>query len=82
MIERLKRLVKAQQQPAEADYEPIRDDGLDEQESAEEEEREVKVPFSWTEYFVFLLLGVAMLWAWYAPSACTVVGEALPNRFQ
>lgn len=22
------------------------------------------VPFSWLEYLVFLLLGVAMLWAW------------------
>lgn len=22
------------------------------------------VPFSWLEYFVFMLLGVAMLWAW------------------
>jgi solute carrier family 29 (equilibrative nucleoside transporter), member 1/2/3 len=22
------------------------------------------VPFSWLEYMVFLLLGVAMLWAW------------------
>jgi hypothetical protein len=22
-------------------------------------------PFSWLEYSVFLLLGVAMLWAWY-----------------
>ena len=23
-----------------------------------------EVPFSWLEYLVFLLLGVAMLWAW------------------
>jgi len=22
------------------------------------------VPFSWLEYLIFLLLGIAMLWAW------------------
>lgn len=25
----------------------------------------LKKPFSWHDYTVFLLLGVAMLWAWY-----------------
>lgn len=24
-----------------------------------------EVPFSWVEYSIFVLLGVAMLWAWY-----------------
>jgi hypothetical protein len=24
-----------------------------------------EAPFSWTHYAVFMLLGVAMLWAWY-----------------
>jgi equilibrative nucleoside transporter 1/2/3 len=24
-------------------------------------------PFSWFEYSIFLLLGIAMLWAWYVP---------------
>jgi solute carrier family 29 (equilibrative nucleoside transporter), member 1/2/3 len=24
-----------------------------------------ETPFSWIEYFIFTLLGVAMLWAWY-----------------
>lgn len=27
-------------------------------------ENMVEAPFSWLEYSVFLLLGVAMLWAW------------------
>ena len=65
MMERLKRLVKAQQ-PPEADYEPIPNDGLHGSD-ASEEEQEVKTPFSWVEYSVFFLLGVAMLWAWWAP---------------
>jgi equilibrative nucleoside transporter 1/2/3 len=26
-------------------------------------------PFSWFEYCIFLLLGIAMLWAWYVPSS-------------
>lgn len=25
-------------------------------------------PFSWLEYFIFLLLGLSGLWAWYMPS--------------
>jgi equilibrative nucleoside transporter 1/2/3 len=29
-----------------------------------------EAPFSWLEYSVFLLLGVAMLWAWYASKSC------------
>lgn len=36
-----------------------------------------EVPFSWVEYSIFALLGVAMLWAWYAP-ACPV---PLPRHF-
>lgn len=28
-------------------------------------EAHLEAPFSWTHYLVFLLLGVAMLWAWY-----------------
>jgi hypothetical protein len=24
-----------------------------------------EIPFSWVEYAIFVLLGVAMLWAWY-----------------
>ena len=27
---------------------------------------ESDVPFSWFEYSVFAIIGVAMLWAWYA----------------
>ena len=26
---------------------------------------EEEVPFSWFEYAIFVLLGMAMLWAWY-----------------
>jgi equilibrative nucleoside transporter 1/2/3 len=29
-----------------------------------DEDRSIKKRFSWTEYSVFLALGVAMLWAW------------------
>lgn len=35
-------------------------------------EDEHDVPFSWLEYAVFMLLGVAMLWAWFVlPSPTT-----------
>ena len=31
----------------------------------DEDDTVLKKPFSWHDYAVFLLLGVAMLWAWY-----------------
>ncbi|KAF8859007.1 nucleoside transporter-like protein family [Acephala macrosclerotiorum] len=46
----------------------IIDDTLEDVSDDEDEEGEggdsPKVEFSWLEYFVFMLLGVAMLWAW------------------
>jgi solute carrier family 29 (equilibrative nucleoside transporter), member 1/2/3 len=36
-----------------------------EDEEEEEDDGALKKPFSWHDYTVFLLLGVAMLWAWY-----------------
>ncbi|ROW17778.1 hypothetical protein VPNG_00888 [Cytospora leucostoma] len=45
------------------EYEPLRtsgDDVRDEEAAADEGE----TPFSWFEYSIFVLIGVAMLWAW------------------
>lgn len=30
-------------------------------------------PFSWLEYSIFLLLGIAMLWAWWVVSLCLLM---------
>ena len=62
MMERVTRFLK-RQQPAEAEYEPIHNDSLD-ADHVSVDERLSKVPFSWIEYIIFLLLGVSMLWAW------------------
>lgn len=43
-------------------YEPL--DGGSERPDGERIEASGSQPFSWTDYSVFLLLGVAMLWAW------------------
>lgn len=43
-------------------YEPL-DDGTD---TAENQHRKHTQRFSWLEYGIFLLLGISMLWAWYA----------------
>ena len=51
-----------------ADYEPVRTDGTEELGSSVYEQDE-KASFSWTEYAIFMLLGVSMLWAWYVPPA-------------
>lgn len=45
------------------EYEPLTDDS-----STSEEEGETckdQAAFSWIEYSIFVLIGVAMLWAWY-----------------
>jgi equilibrative nucleoside transporter 1/2/3 len=55
----------AQPAPAESEYEPL---NASEEPTALEGstvlEGQDEVPFSWTEYGIFTLLGVAMLWAW------------------
>lgn len=46
------------------EYEPLADDSS----LTLEEEGEIyedQAPFSWIEYAIFVLIGVAMLWAWY-----------------
>jgi equilibrative nucleoside transporter 1/2/3 len=32
-----------------------------------------EIPFSWIEYTIFGFLGMAMLWAWYAPHPRRVI---------
>jgi hypothetical protein len=46
-------------------YQPV-DIGERDSIDAEPEIEFVKDDFSWLEYTIFLLLGIAMLWAWYA----------------
>ena len=48
----------------EGEYEPLAGDPdvLDEPEGSARHHEEV--PFSWLEYSIFALIGVAMLWAW------------------
>lgn len=64
--------------PARAqEYQPVADDGppdspgagagagVNDRRGSYDEPAEEEVPFSWLEYSIFALLGVAMLWAWY-----------------
>ena len=39
-----------------------------ENDDAEQTKVDEGEPFSWFEYSIFLLLGIAMLWAWFVPS--------------
>jgi hypothetical protein len=48
--------------PQEQAYEPL--EGGSERPDGERIEENDAQKFSWTDYSVFLLLGVAMLWAW------------------
>ncbi|KAH0840902.1 hypothetical protein FOPE_06584 [Fonsecaea pedrosoi] len=50
------------------EYQPIRGDAERDDESIQDgsdEDVGIQTPFSWVEYAIFLLLGVAMLWAWF-----------------
>jgi solute carrier family 29 (equilibrative nucleoside transporter), member 1/2/3 len=47
-------------------YEPLANDTRDSSDN-EPPRRMKNDDFSWLEYTIFLLLGVAMLWAWYEP---------------
>ncbi|CAI6337068.1 unnamed protein product [Periconia digitata] len=51
-----------QRELSEASYEPLQ--GGSEREDGEEIEQSKQADFSWIDYSVFLLLGIAMLWAW------------------
>jgi len=44
------------------EYEPL--EGGSERPDGQRIETTSGPPFSWTDYSVFLLLGIAMLWAW------------------
>lgn len=44
-------------------YEPLDRDSSGEEDDVRSLDQ-IEAPFSWLEYSVFLLLGVAMLWAW------------------
>lgn len=60
-MERLRKIFD-REEPA-ASYEPLQ--GGSERPDGEHIDAEEQ-GFSWTDYAVFTLLGVAMLWAWYA----------------
>lgn len=54
-----------QRKADEREYAPLtNDDGFQADEERHEDGH--TVPFSWLEYAIFVWLGVAMLWAWYA----------------
>jgi len=48
----------------EQEYTPLTEETQFLEESRDSEEH--AVPFSWIEYGIFVWLGIAMLWAWYA----------------
>lgn len=59
-MDRIRRLFR--DEPFETSYEPL--EGGSERPDGERIEHGTEAKFSWADYSVFLLLGVAMLWAW------------------
>lgn len=63
-------------------YEQVGTEDVPEDEVYEEERGNASVPeeqsdFSWLNYTIFLLLGVAMLWAWYVTLSALRVCESI-----
>ena len=56
------------------EYEPLADD---ESGTFEGSTYEDGAPFSWVEYSIFALIGVAMLWAWYVVGCAHVTNGSL-----
>lgn len=71
-MERIRKLWQ-EEQP----YEPI--EGGSDEEEREREELRKSGDFSWIEYFVFVLLGVSMLWAW---NMLLAAGPYFQRRFE
>lgn len=65
-MDRLKAMFATPKKGNEDEYEPLTDDsGTIEGSTYTVNDEDVEeVPFSWMEYSIFALLGVAMLWAW------------------
>ncbi|TGJ86115.1 hypothetical protein E0Z10_g2641 [Xylaria hypoxylon] len=59
-MDRLRSLFQ-KRQADEQEYQPLYEDGIA---SGPESDDEHDVPFSWAEYGIFVVLGIAMLWAW------------------
>ncbi|KAB8648490.1 hypothetical protein FH972_026146 [Carpinus fangiana] len=58
-MDRLRAFLKPQQA-----YEPIDEDAADSQRGEAATHSNRSSPFSWVQYSIFFLLGIAMLWAW------------------
>jgi len=67
-MDRLKAIFTPPKKADEAEYQPLTDDndtGTLEGSTYTVDDGEIEeVPFSWAEYCIFVLLGVAMLWSW------------------
>lgn len=63
------------------DYQPVPEDTDQDDQTIQDEseggEIELESPFSWVEYAIFLLLGIAMLWAWYMSPPPIFAGKQL-----
>lgn len=72
-MDRLRTIFTAPKKADEAEYEPLTEDNdtrtLEGSTYTVSDGEVEEVPFSWLEYCVFVLLGVAMLWSWYVTAA-------------
>lgn len=63
-MDRFRSLFRKREEDQE-EYQPLNDESQYDNEQSSEQEESHYIPFSWIEYGIFALLGVAMLWAWY-----------------
>lgn len=65
-MDRARKALRRQEAARDSEYEPLTatDEPTHLADSTILEPQE-ELPFSWVEYSIFILLGIAMLWAWY-----------------
>jgi len=66
-MERIKSMFGPSKALHEGEYEPLHDGFTDDSgtmDGSVYEDNDEEAPFSWVEYGIFALIGVAMLWAW------------------
>lgn len=63
-MDRIRRALTRQPSSTPSEYAPLNTDEATALEGSAVLQGQHELPFSWIEYSIFALLGVAMLWAW------------------
>lgn len=76
-MDRLRQAFKSGIPYKQVETEDVPEDEVHEEEPGNASVPEEEINFSWLNYTIFLLLGVAMLWAWYVVFTALTICEGI-----